>query len=268
MAGKRLDVLLVEKGLASTRERAQARILAGDVQVAGRPVLKPGTRVPPDADIVLTGSDIPYVSRGGLKLEKAIHSFRLDFRDKIVLDVGASTGGFTDCALRNGATRVYAVDVGYGQLAWKLRQDPRVVVLERTNIRYLEAGMLVPRPEIACIDVSFISLGKVIPKVVDLLGGQKEVVALVKPQFEAGRGKVGKGGIVRDPALHQQVLRSVLAEVQKYLTCAGLDFSPVKGTKGNIEYLLYAREGPAVPLPDIEQVVAAAHDQLNKGPAG
>lgn len=264
MAGKRLDVLLVERGLAPSRERAQARVLAGEVLVGGRPVLKPGTRVPEDEEITVTGSDLPYVSRGGLKLEKAIKSFGLDLRGKIVLDVGASTGGFTDCALQHGAARVYAVDVGYGQLAWKLRQDPRVVVLERTNIRYLEKNLLSPLPELACIDVSFISLSKVIPKVVELLTGKKEIVALVKPQFEVGKGKVGKGGIVRSPELHQEVLKRVLIEVEEHLTCAGLDFSPIKGTKGNIEYLLYAREGPRVPLPDLAQVVAAAHAELDK----
>ncbi|MGB9825603.1 MAG: TlyA family RNA methyltransferase, partial [Desulfofundulus sp.] len=240
------------------------RVLAGEVLVGGRPVLKPGTRVPEDEEITVTGSDLPYVSRGGLKLEKAIKSFGLDLRGKIVLDVGASTGGFTDCALQHGAARVYAVDVGYGQLAWKLRQDPRVVVLERTNIRYLEKNLLSPPPELACIDVSFISLSKVIPKVVELLAGKKEVVALVKPQFEVGKGKVGKGGIVRNPELHQKVLERILVEVEEHLTCAGLDFSPIKGTKGNIEYLLYAREGPPVPLPDLAEVVRAAHAELDK----
>ncbi|BCV25113.1 TlyA family RNA methyltransferase [Gelria sp. Kuro-4] len=263
MAGKRLDVLLVERGLAPTRERAQARVLAGEVLVNGRPAEKPGTRVPAGAELTLTGSELPYVSRGGLKLEKAIRSFQLDFAGKVVLDVGASTGGFSDCALQNGAARVYAVDVGYGQLAWKLRQDPRVVVLERTNIRHLAPGTLTPPPEIACIDVSFISLTKVVPVVAGLLTGQKEIVALVKPQFEVGKGRVGKGGIVRSPALHQEVLAEIVAEIGKYVTCAGVDYSPIKGTKGNIEYLLYAREGPTVPLPSLAAVVAAAHAELD-----
>lgn len=266
MAGKRLDVLLVERGLAPTRERAQARILAGEVLVAGRPVVKAGTRVADNVELTLVGPDLPYVSRGGLKLEKAIRSFGLVFAGKVVLDVGASTGGFSDCALQNGAARVYAVDVGYGQLAWKLRRDPRVTVLERTNIRYLSPDKLTPPPEIACIDVSFISLTTVIPVVVSLLVGQKEIVTLVKPQFEVGKGKVGKGGIVRSLDLHQEVLERVLGEIGKHLTCAGLTYSPIKGTKGNIEYLLYAREGPPVPLPSTAEVVAAAHAELNGSP--
>ena len=212
--------------------------------------------------MVLRGDDLPYVSRGGLKLEKAIKSFALDLSDKVILDVGASTGGFTDCALQHGANRVYAVDVGYGQLAWKLRQDPRVMVLERTNIRQLDKSQLMPLPDLTCIDVSFISLEKVVPPVVDLLIGDKELVALIKPQFEAGRGKVGKGGIVRDPSLHQEVLSRIVAAVSQYLTCVGLDYSPITGTKGNIEYLLYARQTSVGSLPNVAQVVAAAHAEL------
>ncbi|MGI6604271.1 MAG: TlyA family RNA methyltransferase [Firmicutes bacterium] len=262
MDAKRLDVLLVEKGLAPTRERAQARIMAGDVRVNGSRVVKAGARVPIDAEIMLTGSDLPYVSRGGLKLEKAIASFNINLAGKVLLDVGASTGGFTDCALQHGAARVYAVDVGYGQLAWKLRQDERVVVMERTNIRHLQPEQLMPRPNIASIDVSFISLYMVIPKVVSLLTGAREILALVKPQFEVGKGRVGKGGVVRNPALHEQVLSDVMAMVGEYLTCCGLDFSPVKGAKGNIEYLLYARSGPSVPLPRVTEIVATAHASL------
>lgn len=256
-------MLLVERGLVISRERAQARILAGDVLVDGRPVTKSGTKISLTADVVLRGEDLPYVSRGGLKLEKAIQSFELDLSNKVVLDVGASTGGFTDCALQHGAKKVYAVDVGYGQLAWPLRQDPRVTVLERTNIRQLDKSKLMPLPAVACIDVSFISLEKVIPPVVDVLSGDKELVALIKPQFEVGRGKVGKGGIVRDPSLHQEVLSRIVTVVSQYLTCAGLDYSPIKGTKGNIEYLLYARLSSTESLPNVNQIVKAAHTELD-----
>lgn len=255
---------MIEKGLASSRERAQARILAGDVLVDGRPVTKSGTQVRQDAEVVLRGKDLAYVSRGGLKLEKAIQCFALDFSHKVVLDVGASTGGFTDCALQHGAKKVYAVDVGYGQLAWSLRQNPKVQVLERTNIRYLDKKSLAPPPEIACIDVSFISLEKVVPAVVDVLTGEKELVALVKPQFEVGRGKVGKGGLVKDPALHQEVLARIVGIINQHLCCVGLNYSPITGAKGNIEYLLYARQILPESSSDqnIAQVVAAAHAEL------
>lgn len=262
MVTKRLDTLLVERGLAPSRERAQARILAGDVLVDGRPICKSGTKVSLEAEVVLRGEDLPYVSRGGLKLEKAIKSFGLDFKDKIVIDVGSSTGGFTDCALQHGAKKVYAVDVGYGQLAWRLRQDPRVVVLERTNIRQLNKTQLILPPSVACIDVSFISLEKVIPHVVDILIGNKELVALIKPQFEVGRGKVGKGGIVRDPSLHKEVLSRIVSMVSQYLTCVALDYSPITGAKGNIEYLLYAHLSSTKSLVNVNQVVATAHTEL------
>lgn len=262
MSTKRLDVLLVEKGLVPSRKRAQARILAGDVLVNGRPISKSGTQVRHDVEIVLRGKNIPYVSRGGLKLEKAIHSFGLDFHDKVVLDVGSSTGGFTDCALQHGASKVYAIDVGYGQLAWSLRQNPKVEVLERTNVRYLDKTKLAPLPEIACIDVSFISLEKVIPPVVNVLMAKKELVALIKPQFEVGRGRVGKGGIVRNSSLHQAVLSRIVDLVNKHLNCVGLDYSPITGTKGNIEYLVYARQTPLKWTPDIDAVVATAHGEL------
>ncbi|HKM39715.1 MAG TPA: TlyA family RNA methyltransferase [bacterium] len=265
MVRKRLDLVLVERGLASSRHLAQARILAGEVLVDGQRIDKAGTRVKPDVELTLSGQDAPYVSRGGLKLERAIRAFKLDFGGKIVLDVGASTGGFTDCALQHGSRKVYAVDVGYGQLAWKLRQDPRVVVLERTNIRYLAEDQLIPKPEIACIDVSFISLQKILPTVVRLLGNKKVVVALIKPQFEVGKGKVGKGGIVKDPLLHQEVLGRIVPAFNQYLTCVGLDYSPIKGAKGNIEYLLHAHlEDPALPKPKfcISQLVAEAHTEL------
>jgi len=259
---KRLDLLLVERGLLASRDRAQAHILAGKVLVDGRLIDKSGTKVRTEAELVLLEDDSPYVSRGGLKLEKAIHSFGLDFKGKIVLDAGASTGGFTDCALQHGAAKVYAVDVGYGQLAWDLRQNPRVTVLERTNIRYLTAQQLVPRPEIACIDVSFISLKKVIPPILDVLVGRKEIVALIKPQFEAGKGKVGKGGIVRDPLLHREVVVAIVELLDQHLNCAGLDYSPITGAKGNIEYLVYACAGCRKTTLDIDQVVKEAHAKL------
>jgi 23S rRNA (cytidine1920-2'-O)/16S rRNA (cytidine1409-2'-O)-methyltransferase len=259
---KRLDILLVERGLVTSRERAQARIMAKHVLVDGRPITKSGAKVPLEAKIVLRGEDLPYVSRGGLKLEKAITAFALDLNDKIVLDVGASTGGFTDCVLQNGARKVYAVDVGYGQLAWRLRQDPRVIVLERTNIRHLDKSKLIPFPSMACIDVSFISLQTVIPPVMEFLVGDRELVALIKPQFEVGRSRVGKGGIVREPSLHREVLSNIVATVEQYLTCIALDYSPIRGSKGNIEYLLYARlSSPKLPL-NIDQVVANAHADL------
>ncbi|MFY9188433.1 MAG: TlyA family RNA methyltransferase [bacterium] len=259
---KRLDLLLVERGLAPSRERAQARILAGEVLVDGQLTDKSGTKVRPDAEVVLLGEDLPYVSRGGLKLEKAIRCFGLNFEGKIVLDGGASTGGFTDCALQHGAAKVYAVDVGYGQLAWRLRQNPKVAVLERTNIRYLAKEQLVPLPEIACIDVSFISLEKVVPPVINVLVGEREIVALIKPQFEVGKGKVGKGGIVKDPLLHQEVLTRIMCMLNRYLSCVGLDYSPIKGAKGNIEYLVYARHSPSKVSLDVAQVIEAAHTEL------
>ncbi|NLJ81450.1 MAG: TlyA family RNA methyltransferase [Firmicutes bacterium] len=265
VARKRLDLLLVERGLVSSRHRAQARILAGEVLVDGQRVDKAGTGVERDAELTLLGHDLPYVSRGGLKLEKAISSFNLDFEGKIVLDAGASTGGFTDCALQHGAALIYAVDVGYGQLAWKLRQDPKVVVLERTNIRYITEDQFNPKPQLACIDLSFISLKKILSPVVSVLEGKREIIALIKPQFEVGKGKVGRGGIVRDPLLHQEVLEKTISIFGQQLVCAGLDFSPIKGAKGNIEYLLYAyRADPNFTRPklDIPWLVKRAHAEL------
>lgn len=235
----RLDVLMVAKGLASSRERARAYCLAGRVTVNGLSCSKPGTLVAEDADIRVAGEPLPFVSRGGLKLLKAIQVFGLDFTGKIVLDVGASTGGFTDCALQHGAAHVYAVDVGYGQIAWKLRNDPRVTVLERTNIRHLTASALSEPPDIATIDVSFISLGKVFPAVIGVLRDPGLIVALVKPQFEAGRNKVGKRGVVREKAVHSEVLTRVLADAcAQGLKALNLTYSPIQGPEGNIEFLL------------------------------
>ena len=239
----RLDQLLVEKGLVETRSRAQALILAGKVRLAGQVASKPGERVAPDSDVEVAGPDHPYVSRGGLKLQEALEGLEVvDFGGKDVLDVGASTGGFTDCLLQHGANRVIALDVGYGQLHWKLRQDPRVFVMERTNIRYVTADDLPFQPQGAVVDVSFISLRLVLPVLARLLPEAAPVVVLVKPQFEAGRGQVGKGGVVRDEAVRREVVETIRVFAQK----TGFEVlaeatSPVLGPKGNKEFLLALR---------------------------
>jgi len=237
----RLDRLLMERGLVESRERGQAMIIAGQVLVNGQKVDKSGSLVPGDADIRMLGVKMPYVSRGGLKLEKALRDFAVEVTGKIALDVGASTGGFTDCLLQHGAKKVYAVDVGYGQMAWKVRQDACVVVIERTNIREMEPT-IVPEPvDIAVIDVSFISLEKVIPALLRFLIPGGLIIALIKPQFEVGKGQVGKGGIVRD-----EVVRTAAVEkVRKSFQNAGLEVkgiipSPITGQDGNVEYLIYA----------------------------
>lgn len=269
MAKKRLDLLLVERGFFPTREKARTNIMAGLIFVDNQRVDKPGAMVVEAASIRILGDAIPYVSRGGLKLAKAVEVFALDLRDKIVLDIGASTGGFTDCALQHGAKKVYAVDVGYGQLAWKLRQDPRVVNLERTNIRYLEASQLGEPAEVATIDASFISLTLVLPKAVELTGPEGEIVALIKPQFEAGKEKVGKKGVVREPGIHREVIEKVVNFAEGLgLRVKGLDFSPVTGPEGNIEYLAYLVKGPVdegmepVTFEHVGAVVTRAHDLL------
>jgi len=239
---ERLDKQLVDRGLAASRERARALILAGQVVVDEQRIDKVGTQVRLDAVIRLKGDDIPYVSRGGLKLEKALEVFPVKIDGRTVLDVGASTGGFTDCLLQNGAAKVFAVDVGYGQLAWSLREDPRVVNLERTNIRHLQPETLGEAPNLAVIDASFISLDKVLPPTLNLLQQNAEVIALIKPQFEVGKGQVGKGGVVRDPELHQQVVDRV-STLSAVLGCEvlGLEESPILGPKGNREFLIYLR---------------------------
>ncbi len=237
---KRLDVLVFDKGLASSRQRASVLIMAGNILVNNQLVDKPGSLVPVDAEIVNKGSDIPFVSRGGLKIEKAIQSLSLDVTGMLCLDVGASTGGFTDCLLQHGASRVYAIDVGYGQLDWKLRQDPRVIVIERTNIRYVTEELL-PEPfDLISIDVSFISLKIVIPAVKKFLKKNGRILALIKPQFEVGKNQVGKGGVVKDPDLHQ----SVIEELSCFFTNAGFKTgpvipSPILGPKGNKEFIIY-----------------------------
>lgn len=240
MGKERLDVLLVERGLAESREKAKTTIMAGLVLVDGQKMDKVGTMVKKEAGLRVLGDAIPYVSRGGLKLAKAIESFDIDLKGQIVADIGASTGGFTDCALQNGAVRVYAIDVGYGQLAWKLRCDKRVVNMERTNIRYVTPEDIGESLDFVSIDVAFISLTKVLGAVRRLLKAQGEIVALIKPQFEAGREHVGKKGVVRDAGIHEQVIREIVAFSRSLpLTVLGMTYSPVKGPEGNIEYLLY-----------------------------
>jgi len=241
---ERLDKLLVERGLIPSRERARALILAGKVVVDDHVVDKAGAPVSADAQIRLKGEDIPFVSRGGLKLEKGLEAFGIEVAGRVAVDVGASTGGFTDCLLQRGAARVYAVDVGYGQLAWKLREDPRVVNLERTNIRELTADRLGERPTLAVIDASFISLDKVLPPTLDLLSADCEVVALIKPQFEVGRGEVGKGGVVRDVRKHELVVEKV-RQTAEALGCRvlGVTESPILGPKGNREFLIHLCRG-------------------------
>jgi 23S rRNA (cytidine1920-2'-O)/16S rRNA (cytidine1409-2'-O)-methyltransferase len=268
---ERIDVLLVDQGFYETREKAKSAIMAGLVFINDERVDKPGTKVETESAIRVNGNVHPYVSRGGLKLEKAIQAFSLDFTDKIVIDIGASTGGFTDCALQSGAKLVYAVDVGYGQLAWTLRQDPRVVVMERTNFRYLTLSDLKGDiPNVAVIDVSFISLRIILPALQSLLADQGWVVTLIKPQFEAGREKIGKNGIVRDPVTHKQVLDQVLSfAMNNGFIVKDLTFSPITGGEGNIEFLAFLQKGQAdlttaSLLPWIDKVVEDAHTSLLK----
>jgi 23S rRNA (cytidine1920-2'-O)/16S rRNA (cytidine1409-2'-O)-methyltransferase len=236
---ERIDKLVVDRGLAPSREKARALIMAGQVVVSDHVTEKAGQMVPVEAEVRLKGEPLPFVSRGGLKLQKALDEFAIDVTGLTVLDVGASTGGFTDCLLQRGAAKVFAVDVGYGQLAWKLREDPRVINLEKTNIRYLEPAILGATPDLAVIDASFISLDKVLPSVLRLIREDGIIVALVKPQFEVGTGEVGKGGVVRDEAKHRQVIDAVAAEaVALGLTVRGVTESPITGPKGNREFLM------------------------------
>jgi len=237
----RLDKLLFERGLCESREKAKALILAGNVIVNDRIVDKAGSLVNSE-DTLSLKERLRYVSRGGLKLEQALREFHIDVKEKTAMDVGASTGGFTDCLLQHGAAKVYAVDVGYGQFDLGLRNDDRTVLMEKTNIRYLEAAAVKDRIDLAVIDVSFISLLKVIPKVLEFLGEQAEIIALIKPQFEVGRKDVGKGGVVKDEAKRQAAVSMIKSESEKMgLTVAGLTESPIKGPKGNVEYLIYLR---------------------------
>lgn len=269
MPKERLDTLLVERGLAGSRERAKRMIMAGEVLVDGQKVDKAGTTVKKEAEIRLLGSDIPYVSRGGLKLAKAMDVFGLTMTGKTAADIGASTGGFTDCMLQNGALRVYAIDVGYGQLAWKLRTDERVVNMERTNIRNVTLDMLEGPIDFASIDVAFISLTKVLPVAYELLKENGEIAALIKPQFEAGRENVGKKGVVRDPEVHREVINKVVSFSRELgFAIKGLTFSPVKGPEGNIEYLVWLAKSEAEEESVDEQLIFAtvqqAHEALDK----
>ena len=257
----RLDVLLTEKGLQESRQKAQATIMSGLVSVD-----KPGAAVDPEAGVEVRGNTLRYVSRGGLKLEKAMAVWPIELTGKICMDVGASTGGFTDCMLQNGAARVYAVDVGYGQLAWRLRSDERVVSLERTNDRYLSHEQVPEEPAFASVDVSFISLKLILPAVAGLLREGGQAVCLVKPQFEAGREKVGKKGVVRDPAVHREVLERFLEHAgESGFAVLDLTFSPIRGPEGNIEYLGWLEKGPGAEKNfDLRALVDASHGALEE----
>lgn len=268
MNRERLDILLVERNFFDSRTRAKAMIMLGKILVNNQKIDKAGTLIARDADIKILGEDMPFVSRGGIKLQKAIEVFNVNLRGKITADIGASTGGFTDCMLQHGAAKVYAVDVGYGQLAWKLRKDSRVVNLERTNIRNVTRENIPDALDFASIDVAFISLDKVLPVAFDLLSDIGEVVALIKPQFEAGRENVGKKGVVKDKHIHADVIERILtfAESLKFNIC-GLDFSPIKGSEGNIEYLAHISKNIDAQIIDyakkISATVDAAHNELD-----
>ena len=263
-AKTRLDVLLVDKGYFESRHKAQAVIMSGSVFVNDQRVDKPGTAVPNEAKIEVRGHTLRYVSRGGLKLEKAMATWPITLENKICADIGASTGGFTDCMLQNGATKVYSVDVGYGQLAWKLRNDERVVCMERTNARYLTHEEIPDELDFASIDVSFISLKLIFPALYGLLREGGEIACLIKPQFEAGREKVGKKGVVRDPAVHLEVLENFLNHAKEnHFTVVDVTYSPIRGPEGNIEYLGYLRkeEAPNGTF-DLAAIVEASHSDL------
>ncbi|MFB4164607.1 TlyA family RNA methyltransferase [Alteribacillus sp. JSM 102045] len=271
MKKERIDVLLVEQGFFESREKAKRSIMAGLVLADNERVDKPGTKIERTADLRLKGEPVPYVSRGGLKLEKALKVFPLDLKDKIVLDIGASTGGFTDCALQNGASRVYAVDVGYNQLAWKLRKHEKVEVMERFNFRYAAPEHFQKgKPEAAVADVSFISLKLLLPPLSNILAEDSQVCLLIKPQFEAGREKVGKKGIIRDAKVHRQVIDDILFFAESAgFTPKGIDYSPITGGDGNIEFLLYMQWQPVIKNNDIisetviSTVVENAHLHFN-----
>lgn len=264
---ERLDILLVEKGICNSRERAKTNIMAGLVFVDGHRVDKAGEKVNRDAEIIFKGEELKYVSRGGLKLEKAMNEFNISLDNKVCMDIGASTGGFTDCMLQNGATKVFSVDVGYGQFAWKLRVDERVVCMERTNIRYVTPEDIGDKLDFAYIDVSFISLRTIMPAVKNLLKDNGEVVALIKPQFEAGRDKVGKKGVVREKSVHKEVVSNIANYlIENEFNIVGMSFSPIKGPEGNREYLVYfskdkERESD-FSLDQIDEIIEQSHSQL------
>lgn len=269
MPKKRLDVLVLDRDLASSRERAKALIMAGDIYVDNQKADKPGDLYPEDAQVECRSSGPKYVSRGGLKLEKAMSVFNIELKGLTCMDIGASTGGFTDCMLQNGAHRVYSIDVGYGQLAWKLRSDPRVVNLERTNARYLSKEQVSEDIGFFSVDVSFISLALVLPAIHSLLAENGRGVCLIKPQFEAGREKVGKKGVIRDPSVHAEVIEKITGfALENGFSVLGMDFSPVKGPEGNIEYLVLLERSSepvlAEGVPSAKEVVAASHASLDK----
>lgn len=260
----RLDQLVFDLGLAESRERAKTTVMSGLVFVNGQRADKPGMQVSPDVNVEVKGTALPYVSRGGLKLEKALKVFPIDVNGKVCIDCGASTGGFTDVLLKNGAAKVYSVDVGYGQLAWSLRNDERVVNMERTNIRYISSEQIPESLDICVMDLSFISVKLVLPAVCALLKDDAQLVCLIKPQFEAGREEVGKKGVVRDKAVHLSVIESVLSFAPTVgMTVMGLDFSPIKGPEGNREYLCYMKKGVhEASLINAAAVVEASHESL------
>ncbi|MDO4731380.1 MAG: TlyA family RNA methyltransferase [Clostridia bacterium] len=264
---ERLDTLLVMSGKAQSREKAKALIMSGIVYINNQKCDKPGTTYPVDCEIEIRGSQNPYVSRGGLKLEKAMKKYPIILSDKVCMDIGASTGGFTDCMLQNRAKKVYAVDVGYGQLHWKLRNDKRVVNYERTNIRYLEEDKVTEKIDFAVIDVSFISLKICLPKVKNFLADNAQMVCLIKPQFEAGRENIGKNGVVRDEKVHMDVINDIIEFIISIgFSVLGIDFSPIKGPKGNIEYLAYierSSEPENKSGVDIKELVKASHIKLD-----
>lgn len=275
---ERLDVLLVEQGYASSREKAKAVIMSGNVFVNGQREDKAGTSFDPAKikQLEVRGNELKYVSRGGLKLEKAVSCFQLDLKDKICMDIGASTGGFTDCMLQNGAAKVYSIDVGHGQLAWKLRNDERVICMEQTNFRYLTREDIKDEIDFASVDVSFISLRIILPVAREILRKEGEMVCLIKPQFEAGREKVGKNGVVRDEATHREVIMEILDfAYQAGVGIMGLDYSPIKGPEGNIEYLMHIKNGAESPEQEngnlsfdenwkkiVEKIVKTSHTML------
>lgn len=277
---ERLDVLLVRQGLAESREKAKAVIMSGSVYVNGQKEDKAGTMFDVEkARLEVRGNTLKYVSRGGLKLEKAVEQFQVELGGKVCMDIGASTGGFTDCMLQNGAAKVYAVDVGHGQLAWKLRNDERVICMEKTNFRYMVREDIAEELDFASVDVSFISLDKILGPAYNLLKPNAQMVCLIKPQFEAGREKVGKKGVVREPAVHKEVIEAVLAfTLTKGFGLLHLDFSPIRGPEGNIEYLMHlVKKDPVAAAFDavdfvrnhyadeIDEIVASAHKTLDNG---
>lgn len=260
---KRLDMMLVERALAPSREKAKAYIMAGQVYVDGQKEDKAGSMFTETVKVEVRGNTLPYVSRGGLKLEKAMNEFDVSLEGKVCMDVGASTGGFTDCMLQNGASKVYSIDVGYGQLAWKLRNDERVVCMEKTNVRYITEEQVPDKPQFASVDVSFISLTKVVPPALAVMSDDAQMVCLIKPQFEAGREKVGKKGVVREKSTHKEVILKIIDFAFEIgVNVIGIDFSPIRGPEGNIEYLIMLdRKNPGFTK---EEAYAAANEITEK----